>query len=162
MKQKIYIETSIPSYLTARVSTIFLAVARQVMTRLWWNERSRFDIYVSEYVLKEIGRGDPRVAELRAAAIAGIPLLADTLEVKALAERLVRDRVIPESNKADAEHLAIASVHKMDALLTWNQKHLSGVFQQRKLDAAIVKAGYSAPILAKPYDFKLKEESHED
>nr|MEC4578845.1 DNA-binding protein [Candidatus Parabeggiatoa sp.] len=60
MKQKIYIETSIVSYLTARTSRDLIVVAHQKMTEEWWeNHRLEFQLYISEIVLNEASLGDP-------------------------------------------------------------------------------------------------------
>ena len=160
-KMKVYIETSIPSYLTGWVSTRLIIAARQAMTQLWWNERERYDLYISECVLEEVRKGDLEAARLRIAAIAGIPNLPITPEAIVLSEKLIRDFAIPKERKADADHLAVAAVHGMDVLLTWNQKHLSGIFLRKRLDAAITAAGFSAPVIARPDDFRLKEEKKE-
>jgi len=59
MKRKIYIETSVISYLTARPSKTILGAAHQKITLAWWETRSQYELLVSESVLRECGAGDP-------------------------------------------------------------------------------------------------------
>jgi len=60
VKQRVYLETTIVSYLTARPSRDLILAAHQEVTRQWWEQRrADFEIYVSQLVLDEAGRGDP-------------------------------------------------------------------------------------------------------
>ncbi len=90
MGKRIYIETSVISYLVARPSPNFLTAAWQHLTHEWWDsQRSRFDLYTSELVLAEAGQGDPDAARKRRDALMGIPDLDVTDGVVALAKKLV-------------------------------------------------------------------------
>ena len=72
MKQRVYVETTVISYLTARPSRDVVRVAHQQLTRDWWQRRNRFDLFVSEAVLQEARAGDPTAAADRLAALQGI------------------------------------------------------------------------------------------
>lgn len=73
---KIYIETSIVSYLTARPSSNLIASAWQKETSDWWDtQKNRFDLCISEVVIEEAARGDESAAARRLAALEGIDVL---------------------------------------------------------------------------------------
>ena len=121
MKAKVYIETTIPSYLVARPSRDLLIAAHQQITRDWWEYRSpRFDLYISQPVLEEAAAGDAILAKRRLGALADIRVLALTEGILKLAESLVDEGPIPRKAAGDALHIAIATVYACEYLLTWN------------------------------------------
>jgi hypothetical protein len=149
---RLYVETTIPSYLTARPSQDAILAAQQEITRRWWGEkRADFDLYVSELVLEETAAGDPAMAAARHAALAGLPQLAQTQEVDALAARLLELGIVPPKAAADAVHIALAAVHAMNFLLTWNCKHIANVFHRRQVEAVCTEAGTVCPIICTPH-----------
>lgn len=86
MKPRVYVETTIPSYLTVWTSRDLLRAAQQQMTREWWDRREEFELFISPLVLVECQAGDATAAADRLAAIAGIPLLDQTESVVAFAD----------------------------------------------------------------------------
>jgi predicted nucleic acid-binding protein len=123
---RIYIETTIPSYLAAKPSRDIITAAQQQITVEWWEESHlHYELYISEAVLDECQAGDSGVAKRRLEFIQNLPLLRITKEVVRLAEIYSKLLDIPEKSKVDAIHLAIAAVYEMDYLLTWNCKHLA-------------------------------------
>ncbi len=120
---RVYIETSVPSYLTARRSKDLIIAADQELTTDWWNDhRSRFILYTSDAVLKEAAKGDPDAAAKRLGALDGITLLDVTDPATELAEVFLRRQIIPAKVLTDALHVAIATVHGLDFVVTWNRK----------------------------------------
>ena len=89
MKPRVYIETSILSYLTARPSRDLVQAAPQPLTIEWWTRRDRFELVVSEAVLAEASRGDPAAAARRIAVAEGLPVLSATIEAQTVARRLL-------------------------------------------------------------------------
>jgi hypothetical protein len=76
MKPRVYLETTIASYLTARSSSDLLLAAHQQLTMEWWAQhRQRFEVFVSDLVLLEVSRGDRAAASKRLAELAGISVL---------------------------------------------------------------------------------------
>ena len=149
---RLYVETTIPSYLTARPSRDVILAGQQETTRRWWEEkRGNYDLYVSELVLEETAAGDPAMAAARHAVLAGLPQLAQTPEVDALAARLLERGIIPPSAAPDAEHIALAAVHAMNFLLTWNCKHIANALHRRRVEAVCTEAGLVCPIICTPY-----------
>lgn len=148
MKQKLYIETSIISYLTSHIGRDLVIAARQELTSETWPALlAKFDVFVSALVLQEAGQGDPEASSERLKALEGIPMLDITDTVKALARRLVEDRVIPEGHVEDALHVAVAASNGMDFLLTWNFRHLNNVFTKSRIRDVIEAEGYECPEL---------------
>lgn len=126
MKAKVYVETTIPSYLAARPSRDLLVSAHQQITRDWWESRcSAFELYASELVLQEIGVGDALLANRRLELLADVPLLAFSSETLDLAEDLIAVGPIPRKAAGDAAHIAIATVYGCEYLLTWNCRHIA-------------------------------------
>src|SRR5207249_4227667 len=120
MKDKVYIETTIISYLTAWRSPQLIMAAQQEATRTWWDEeKNKFDVFISAAVIQEASGGDAVAAQRRLDAIKGIPELDITNNARDLAMQLVENTPLPKKAGVDALHIAIASVNGMDYLLTW-------------------------------------------
>ena len=142
----VYVETSILSYLTARPSRDLLAAARQQMTREWWdNQRGRFEAYVSPLVEQEARRGDPGAARCRVEALGDLPALEIVEEAYDLAAALIAEGALPSVAKDDAAHIALAAVHGMDYLLTWNCRHIDNAETKPIVRSVCAKHGYSCP-----------------
>lgn len=148
---KVYLETSVISYLVARRSRDLIVAGRQQLTMDWWEEEcEKFDLYVSDAVLDEVQAGDPTEIAKRSAIVADLPILSSTLEAERLTELLLKKGTLPAKAFIDAFHIAIATVHQMDYLLTWNLKHIANA-QVRKLVARIFQAeGYESPEICTP------------
>ena len=150
---RIYIETTIPSYLTARGSRDLRLAADQETTEEWWEtRRSGYELFVSETVLDEAAVGDAAFAAKRLAVLDGLPRLALTPEAAALATRLLTTEIIPPKAAPDALHLAIAAAHGMDFLLTWNCKHIHNLMLERRIQAVCLAFGFECPIICTPSD----------
>jgi len=121
MKPRVYIETSVISYLTARPSNDFRAMSNQNVTLEWWElERPKFELVISEFVIAEASLGHPEAAQRRLAAMLGLVELQATQAVKALGRELVTRNALPAVAEIDALHVAIAAVNGIEYLLTWN------------------------------------------
>jgi predicted nucleic acid-binding protein len=151
MRPKVYIETTIPSYLAGRPSRDLLVAAHQQTTREWWeSRRTDFDLYVSEFVIQEVRAGDASLATKRLALLAGITLLRTTDEIMELAESLITNGPIPQRAAADAAHIAIATVYGCEYLLTWNCRHIANAEFQRAMRQVVNEYGYDLPALCTP------------
>ena len=151
MKPKLYMETTIPSYLTSRPSRDLIIAGHQQITREWWDKRrNRFDIYVSQFVLDEAKAGDAEAARDKMKAIGHLPLLDITPEVEVLAVSLLESRVIPRKAATDAAHIAIAAVHGMDFLMTWNCVHLANAAIAKAVAGICEEHGLDCPVICTP------------
>jgi predicted nucleic acid-binding protein len=151
MEQKVYIETSVVSYLTSRRSRDMVIAAHQELTLQWWEQRAgAFTLVISELVQEEAGKGDPAASDERLAVIAELPILTINDEAVLLAEQLVSSGPIPHSSAADAVHIAVAAVNGIDYLLTWNCKHLANAVHRNQIEALVEGAGYACPVICTP------------
>jgi predicted nucleic acid-binding protein len=150
MKSKVYLETTIIGYLTALPSRDIVHAAHQQITREWWAQRHRFDLFVSQAVLEEAARGDVEAAGSRLAALRGVPVLAVGHEVSDLAAQFLEMRAIPKKAAVDAVHIASAVVHGMDYLLTWNCTHIANAAVRSKIESICREAGLQSPIICTP------------
>src|SRR6516162_1406461 len=150
MSGRVYVETTIPSYLTAWPSRDLVRAAHQQITQEWWARRGSYELYSSRLVVVECQAGDPQAAADRMAAMAGIPLLEQSPEVASLAEALLRDVPLPPKAASDALHIATAAVHGMEYLLTWNCTHIANVTFRPQIEAVCRAAGYEPPLICTP------------
>jgi len=153
---RLYLETSVISYLTARPSRNTRIAADQQITQRWWSRRDAFDIHVSTVVLAEIERGDTAAATRRTALIAAYPVLEETKAAEELAAAISRDARLGPRAWLDALHMAVATVNGMDYLLTWNCKHLAKEAVRRNAEITCWRAGYVLPVICTPAE--LSEE----
>ena len=153
MRKTAYIETSIVSYLTAKPSLDVRAVAWHQITAQWWSfARPDYDLFTSEIVLVEAGRGDVDASRRRLACLKGIPELRVDEEAQALAERLITEGAMPETASVDALHIAISAVHAMDYLLTWNCRHIDNAATKPLMRSICAAAGYRCPEICTPME----------
>jgi hypothetical protein len=105
---------------------------------------------VSPPVVQEAAGGDPRRAQKRLAALKAIPVLDATPEAMRLAEALVGAGAIPTQAVVDATHIAIATVHGVDYLLTWNCAHIANATMRTRIEGICRTVGYEPPVLCTP------------
>jgi hypothetical protein len=151
LKKRVYIETSIVSYLTARPSPILVTAAHQQITRDWWARcRPGFDLYGSQLVLDEAGKGNPEAARARLLALRGLPLLDVIPRAIDLGAEIVAHGLVSKEAGTDTLHLAMAVVHRMDALLTWNCRHLANAVILSQISPFVRIRGYQMPAVCTP------------
>jgi len=150
-KPKLYLETSIVSYLKSHPSRDIVILAHQEITRRWWNNcLTNYDVFISEVVLEEARQGNAEAAKERLAVLAKFPGLSITKDVEHLAAIYMRELTIPAKAARDALHIALASVHDMDYLLSWNCKHIANGFIRRRIREVNTREGYSIPTICTP------------
>lgn len=150
MANSVYIETSIISYLTSRVSRNLIGAARQQLTQAWWDTRINYDLFISEVVYRECAAGDANAAKKRLDAIEGLALLRVTREAIEISKALVGRGIIPAKAAEDALHISIATVHAMDFLLTWNCKHIANPEIQKRIALYLEEQGLFLPFICTP------------
>lgn len=150
MRRTVYLETSVISYLTARPSKTILGAAHQQITCTWWERRCDYDLVVSEAVLRECAAGDSEAARKRLESVADIPLLPLTEEALAIAEALVNRGIVPYQASEDALHIAVATVYRIDYLLTWNCRHIANPELQRGIASYLDTIGLFLPFICTP------------
>lgn len=156
MKPKLYLETTIPSLLTAKPSRDVVVAGQQQVTRDWWNERRQlYELYVSTLVMEEAERGEAEAAAARLRELRECRVLPYPAEAQELTRALLASRLIPANAEADAAHIAIASVHEMDFLLTWNCRHIANAVIVKRLRALCEREGHPAPVICTPFELMV-------
>ena len=151
MKPKIYIETSVISYLTSPPRRDVVALGRQEVTRRWWEtRRGAFSLVVSPVVLQEAQQGDPGYALARMSAMTGIPVVDISDQARTIAAALIREKALPEKAAVDALHIAIAADAQSQFLLTWNFRHIANAQMRGKIEAILIRSGTRPPLLCTP------------
>ena len=151
MNPRLYVETTIPSYLTSRPSRDLIIAGHQQITREWWEKRrDAFQLYISQLVVDETSEGDPGAARERLKVIQYLPLLDITPEVAELASGILASGLIPRKAATDAAHVAIAAVHGMDFLVTWNCVHIANAVIAKALAKICRQHGCECPVICTP------------
>jgi predicted nucleic acid-binding protein len=151
MKKRIYIETTVVSYLTAKPSRDIMVAGHQDATReLWPDLSTKYETYVSALVFQEAKRGDPSQADIRLAAINPFPMLDIDDEARALAEKIILRRGVPAEYPEDALHIAVASVNGIEVVVTWNFAHLNNPFTRKMVRQIVEGEGYECPEICSP------------
>ena len=151
MEPTVYIETSIVSYLAAQPSRDLIVAAHQQITHAWWiRRRSTFEVFISQLVIDEATAGDPDAAERRRSLLTGLPQLDVNASAVVLAKSLVQSVPLPPRAGADALHIAVAAVHGIDYLLTWNCAHIANAELRPAVERVCRRQGYAAPVLCTP------------
>lgn len=151
MASSAYLETTIPSYLTAWRSSELAMAAKQQTTRQWWDEcRTQFDLFISDAVLLEASGGDPDAAKRRLEVLESIPVLDPLPEADEVTSSLVNRLALPDRALTDAVHIAICIVHGMDFLLTWNCTHIANAAYQPIIRDVCDSFGFAMPVICTP------------
>lgn len=151
MKPKVYLETSVLSYLAARPNRDLIRAANQQITREWWElRRPDFELFISQIVIKEISAGDPDAAAKRLGFVEKIPILDIEPRVESLAETLCRNLHLPARAALDSLHIALAVFNGMDFLLSWNCKHIANAQLLRRIEELCQLEGHKMPVVCTP------------
>ena len=151
-RPRVYIETSIPSFLFERRSDPE-SVARQLWTEAWWEGTSeQYEVVTSAAVIGELSTGAYPSKEECLAFIRQVPLLPILPEVVEIVETYIRRQVMPGDPRGDALHLAVASYHKCDFLLTWNCRHLANANKFGHIRRVNTLLGLFVPALVTPLE----------
>ncbi len=155
-----YIETTIPSYYTARNARAILQASRQIATREWWDGGcSGFELVTSTETLNEAGEGAPDMAIQRLAMLRDIRVIPVTIDVANLARLLVASGLVPDIASPDAVHIALASVHQIDYLVTWNFKHIANPYIRERMRVKIDDSGHRMPVMCSPAELLNDDEA---
>lgn len=152
-KPSVYIETSIVSYLAARPSANLLTAACQQITTEWWEgQRHLYDLFTSELVIAEAKAGDVDAVGRRLDLLRGIAELTISDDVRRLAVAFIAQGALPDKAQADAIHIAVATVHNVDYLLTWNCRHIGNPATKPAVRAVCTREGYRCPEICTPFE----------
>ena len=165
-RQKVYLETSVISYLAARPSADPEKAAMWRYAMRFMDAYARdYDIFVSDIVAKEAGRGDPAEAAKRLEKVRAFPLLQyDAERARSLAERLRERHQIFGKAVEDAMHIAACAVARVDYLLTWNCRHMANPIALQKTVRIVTECGFACPVIVTPRELvtELADEYDDD
>ncbi|MBC8069127.1 MAG: type II toxin-antitoxin system VapC family toxin [Deltaproteobacteria bacterium] len=153
-RPRVYLETSVLSYLTARPSRDVVRIAHQQITAEWWVAREAFELFLSDVVLDEIRQGDAGAAERRIEASTGLLVLTTTPSAENLAASLLSAAALPARAALDALHVANAAIHGMHFLLTWNCAHIANAAMRPRIETVCRSGGYEPPIICTPEELQ--------
>jgi predicted nucleic acid-binding protein len=152
LKPRVYVETTIPS-MYHEVRTTPDVVARRGWTRQWWNAApARYDLVTSPAVLDELSEGVPERSAQRLALVAALPLLPVETPVVDIVQAYIQHKLMPGDPGGDALHLALASYHKCDFLVTWNCRHLANANKFGHIRRVNTLLGLYVPALVTPLE----------
>ena len=154
MRPSVYLETTIISYLVGWVNRHDLYVAaNQEFTRDWWaHRRHDFELFASAVVVSEARDGEPERAAERLAFLSQVNLLEVNEEAEQLKAELLRGAALPTKAELDALHIAVATVHGLDYLLSWNCRHIANAFTLPRVYDICLRAGYEPPFVCTPLE----------
>jgi hypothetical protein len=157
MKPSVYIDSTIPSlYYDERP----LSAYRREKTRQWWDTQcGNFDCYTSYFTvreaLKEVYPNQSQVV----AMVRLLPVLDYVKEIDEIVEVYIKNFVMPDDSYGDAAHLAMASFHNVDYLLTWNCTHLANAFKAKHIDKINLRLGLETPQIVTPEQLFPEEDN---
>jgi hypothetical protein len=148
---RIYSESTIPSYVVARPARDLLQAARQQLTKDWWDFNSEnHELFTSQIVLDEIAEGEAAMARQRLELVAELKLLDLTDEARMFTKEILASGLLPVEADRDAAHIALATVHEMEILLSWNCRHIANAAIQTRLRRLAEKNDFALPVLCTP------------
>jgi predicted nucleic acid-binding protein len=152
-KQKVYIETSVISYLTAKPSRDIVIAGHQKTTYDWWHKsKNKFDCFISDFVTQEASQGDKNAASLRLNMIKDLYILVVNEEIVQIAENYFKLLKIPDKAKLDTYHLAFAVWYNIDYLITWNCKHIANAINIKKINSFNLINNLWMPVFCTPHE----------
>lgn len=147
----VYLETTVVGSIAGRIHPDPDIASRQHKTRRWWAAaKAAYDIVISQLVLDECGAGDPSAAKERIDEVNGLSRLDITGDARNLAKSLMVGGAIPQSEPRDALHVAIAAVHGVQYLATWNFKHIANAALRTRINDVCRDNGYEPPVICTP------------
>ena len=162
IKPRVYLEPTVISHLVARPSDDpILASWQRASQRLWENYADRFEFVISDIVLAEIQRGNAIAAQRRLEIVSTLTVLEILPEADVLTQRLIDTGTVPRSSVSDAQHIAIATVHGVEYLVSWNHKHIVNEHRRRHINQVCQEVGFQPIIICTPIelmeDIQMKE-----
>ena len=147
----VYVETTVIGNIAGRIHPDPVVAARQQLTRAWWSTAAdRYSLFVSQLTLDECSEGDPDAAKERLDVLKGVDMISTPKEAEELAALLVARLAVPASQPRDALHIAIATVHCVQFIVTWNFKHILNPHVQVKIAGACREGGFEPPVICTP------------
>lgn len=149
--ETVYLEPTFVSYLVALPARDLVIAAHQQVTRDWWHRRrTQFRLVISQVVLDEVSAGDESEVRKRLELVKPLDVLSASPDAEALTAAIVESRVLPKNAVRDAAHIALATVHGIQYLLTWNCRHLANAQISRRVARICSEYGFVIPAICTP------------
>ena len=166
-KPRVYLETTVISYLAGRPSSdARLASWQQITRQLWEDYADRFVFVISPIVLAETSQGDANAVQQRLEVLSHLTVLEVLPEADILTQKLLDTGAVPQNFRSDAEHIAITTVHEVEYLASWNHKHIVNPNKREHINQVCREAGFEPTTICTPTDligaFQMKEEDFEN
>lgn len=153
IRPRVYIESTVISYLVARPSDNPILASRQRASRqLWEDYADRFEFVISDIVGNEVRLGDTNAAQRRFEIISSLRVLEILPEVDMLTQRLLDTGALPRNSVTDAQHIAIATVHGVGYLVSWNHKHIVNEHKREHINHVCQEAGFRPITICTPME----------
>ena len=157
MKKIVYIETTIPSFYY-EIRTEPEMIARRNWTKEWWdNQRNYYQLVTSLAVIEELERGDYPNKDNVIRLLDDVPVLKISAEIIDIVDTYIKRKLMPFDTRGDALHLALASFHSCDFLLTWNCKHLANANKKQHIRLINTRLNLSVPEITTPLELVTEE-----
>ena len=152
MLPRVYVETTIPSFYHETRATPVI-VARREWTQQWWSDSpARYELVTSPAVISELENGPADRREDWLALIQGLPVLPIEAAIEEIVETYQTHKLMPKNPAGDALHLALASYHKCDFLVTWNCQHLANANKFGHIRSVNTSLGLFVPAIVTPLE----------
>ncbi len=159
--KSIYLDSVVISYYTVRLSSDIMVLSEQLKTKVFWTMAiNKYKIFISNLVRYEIAKGDPVASAKRIEAVSGFEVLKTPEEAENLAYKYYKELKIPDKAYNDALHIAIACLHKIDYLITWNFTHIANIDVIQRLEKYNSKNGIHTTKIYTP-DYIIKGADYE-
>jgi predicted nucleic acid-binding protein len=149
--EAVYVETTFISYLVALPSRDLVIAAHQQTTRDWWDRRrTHFRLVISQVVLDEISAGDASEVHKRLELVRSLEVLGASPDAEVLTAAIIGAGIFPRKAVRDAAHIAVATVHGVDYLMTWNCRHLANAQISRRVGRICSEHGFVMSTICTP------------
>ena len=162
IKPRVYIEPTVVSHLVARPSNDpILASWQRASLRLWKDYADKFEFVISSIVRAEIQKGNPTAAQQRLEVVSHLTVLEISPEMDILVQKLIDSSAVPRNSRPDAQHIAIATGHSVEYLVSWNYKHIVNENKREHINHVCREAGFQPITNCTPIelmeDIQMKE-----
>lgn len=154
---KVYLETSIISYLVSKPSKDVIVLSHKLLTEEWWEKSSNnYDLYISEPTIYEISKGDKKYSDKRLELIKNIKVLDAEEGIKDLIRIYMKHYKLSKKFELDITHIAYSVYYGMDYLLTWNCKHIANAHFRVQISNFNRDNGFNIPEICTPEELSHK------
>lgn len=157
MNTIIYVETTTPSFYFETRTEPDIQSRRQ-WTREWWDSPHPEQTLVSSFVtIQELEEAPEPKRESALDLVRSLLLLEYNNEVADIVRVYFEHKLMPREALGDADHLALASYHKCDMLVTWNCRHLANANKLDHIRRVNALLGLATPLLITPLELLGKD-----